>query len=59
MALGVERERAGQDFVAEVGGPEQAALIVVFVGLVEKDGRGARREVVPAISFERGATLSD
>ena len=57
VAFGVEGEEAGEDFVAEVGGPEQAALIgvVVLVGLVEEDRRGARGEVVPAIGFEHGA----
>ena len=49
-AFGVEGEEAGEDFVAEGGGPEEAALIgvVVLVGLVEEDGLGAFGEVVPA-----------
>src|SRR5258708_5218934 len=48
VALGIEGEEAGEDFVAEVGGPEQAALIgvVVLVGLVEEDRGGARCQVV-------------
>lgn len=57
VALGVEREEAGEDLVAEVGGPEQAALIsvVVLVALVEEDGLRARGEVVPAVRFEHGS----
>jgi hypothetical protein len=37
MALGVEFEEAGQNFVAEIGGPEEAPLIgvVVFGPFVE------------------------
>ena len=54
VAFGVEGEEAGEDFVAEVGGPEQAALVgvVVLVGLVEEDRRGARGKVAPAIGFQ-------
>ena len=57
VAFGVEGEEAGEDFVAEVGGPEQAALVgvVVLVGLVEEDRLGACGEVVPAVGFEHGA----
>src|SRR5579864_4999440 len=54
VPFGVEGEQAGKDFVAEVRGPEQAALIsvVVLIGRVEEDGLGARRKIVPAIGFE-------
>ena len=40
MALGVKGEEAAKDLVAEVGGPEQAALIgvVVFVRVLEEHG---------------------
>jgi hypothetical protein len=31
VALGVEREQTGEDFVTEVGRPEQVALIGVVV----------------------------
>jgi len=57
VALGVQRKEAGEDFVAEVGGPEQAALIgvVVLVGLVEEDRIGALRQVVPAVGAEHSA----
>src|SRR5271166_5581583 len=57
VAFSIEGEEAGEDFVAEVGGPEQAALVsvVVLVGLVEEDRLGARSEVAPAVSFEDDA----
>jgi hypothetical protein len=44
VALGIEGEEAREDLVAEVGRPEEAALIgmVILVGLVEEDGFGAR-----------------
>src|SRR5260370_39828814 len=45
VTLGVEARRWAEDFVTEVGGPEQAALVgvVVPVGLVEDDRLGAPR----------------
>ncbi len=57
MALGIEGKDASQDFVAEVRGPEQAALIsvVVFLGLIEKDRRRAFGEVGPAVGVEHGS----
>jgi hypothetical protein len=57
MAFGIEREETGEDFVAEVGGPEQAALVsvIVLVGFVQEDRRCAHGEDVPAIGFEHGA----
>ncbi len=57
VALGVEGEKAGEDFIAKVGRPEQAALVgvVVLVRFVEEDWLGARGEVMPAVSFENRA----
>jgi hypothetical protein len=51
VPLGVQREQAGQNFVAEGGGPEEAALlsVVVLIGLIEEDRLGLAREVVPVV----------
>ena len=61
VALGVQRKQAGEDLIAELGRPEQAALVgvVVLVGLVEEDRGGAHGEFAPAISFEHGAVRGD
>jgi hypothetical protein len=44
MAFSVEREETGEDFIAKLGRPEQAALVgvVALVSLVEEGRRGAR-----------------
>jgi hypothetical protein len=56
VAGGVEGEEAGEDFLAEIGGPEQATLVglVVLALLVEEARLGALREIMPAIGFEHG-----
>ena len=43
VAFGVEGEEAGEDFVAEVGGPEQAALVGWSSSLVSSRKTGAAR----------------
>jgi hypothetical protein len=57
VAGGVGGEEAGEELVAEVGGPEEATLVgvVVLVGLVEEDGGGLVGKVVPAVGGGDGA----